>query len=149
MNPGIPGDEYRRLLTLLAKGEDVLSSFDLGLPQTYDTVRDLADRHEFFHWPLEFPELFGSTGTGGFNATVGNPPWDIVKPNSQEFFSAYDRSFRSYNKQQANKASAKLLAENPNIKVRWELYGKSFTEQSTYFKEPASYDPLGKGDINT
>jgi len=149
MNPGIPADEYRQLFTILARGEEASSSFNLGLPQTYQGVQELRDRHDYFHWPLEFPDVFGPKGAGGFDAAVGNPPWDIVKPNSQEFFSAYDPDFRSYNKQQANKASSKLLASSPAIKTRWELYGKSFTEKGAYFKEPESYAALGKGDINT
>jgi len=149
MNPGIPADEYRQLFMTLAAGKEVSAAFDLGLPQSYRAVQELVQRHDYFHWPVEFPDVFGPDGVGGFNATVGNPPWDVVKPNSQEFFSAYDASFRAYNKQQANKASSKLLASSPAVKERWELYGKSFTEQSAYFKEPASYSALGKGDINT
>ena len=30
-----------------------------------------------FHWPLEFPEVFAA-GSGGFDAVVGNPPYEIV-----------------------------------------------------------------------
>jgi len=149
MNPGLPADEYRQLFDLLARGGEVSSSFNLGLPQTLKTVQDHLVRHRFFHWPLEFPDLFGPEAVGGFNATVGNPPWDIVKPNSQEFFSHYDPKFRSYKKQEANKASAKLMADNPAVARRWQEYGSGFTEQSAYFKEPAAYGALGKGDINT
>jgi len=149
MNPGLPADEYRQLFDLLARGEEVSSSFNLGLPQTLKTVQDHLVRHHFFHWPLEFPDLFGPEAVGGFNATVGNPPWDIVKPNSQEFFSNYDPKFRSYKKQEANKVSAKLMADNPAVARRWQEYGSGFTEQSAYFKEPAAYGALGKGDINT
>lgn len=149
MNSGLTTDEYRQLFQLLAKGEDVGSSFNLGLPQTMKTVEDLRKRHDYFHWPLSFPEVFGPESAGGFNATVGNPPWDIVKPNSQEFFSNYDPKFRTYNKQQANKAIANLLANNPAIAQHWVEYGYSFTEQSAYLKEPSAYASLGKGDINT
>lgn len=33
----------------------------------------------FFHWQLEFPEVFGA---GGFDAVIGNPPWDMVRGDS-------------------------------------------------------------------
>jgi hypothetical protein len=50
-------------------------------------LRDAATvsaERRFFHWELEFPELFfDSTGTrlaaAGFDAIVGNPPWDMVR----------------------------------------------------------------------
>jgi len=32
----------------------------------------LAERHRFFHWPLEFPEVFVE---GGFDVILGNPPF--------------------------------------------------------------------------
>ncbi len=93
--------------------------------------------------------LDSSSFQSGFSATIGNPPWDIVKPNSQEFFSAYDPKFRSYKKQEANRVSKKLMAENPAIAEKWEECCDGFAEQSAYFKEPLSYSALGKGDINT
>jgi hypothetical protein len=47
----------------------------------------LAGRHRFLHWPLAFPEVFcahdGSPlPDGGFDAIVGNPPWDMVRGDS-------------------------------------------------------------------
>ncbi len=61
-----------------------------------DAVRAIAARHRLFHWHLEFPEVFripdgGPVGdtygwTGGFDAMLGNPPWERVKLQEQEFF---------------------------------------------------------------
>ena len=47
----------------------------------------IADRHRFLHWPLAFPEVFcADDGTplpdGGFDAVIGNPPWDMVRGDS-------------------------------------------------------------------
>ena len=47
-------------------------------------ARVTAARRRFFHWPLEFPEVFfGEDGAprpdAGFDAVVGNPPWDMVR----------------------------------------------------------------------
>jgi len=46
-----------------------------------------ADEKGFLHWPLAFPEVFqdehGQSGTGtGFDAVIGNPPWDMVRGDS-------------------------------------------------------------------
>ena len=47
----------------------------------------VAERHRFLHWPLAFPEVFcGEDGAplpdGGFDAVIGNPPWDMVRGDS-------------------------------------------------------------------
>src|SRR6185436_9789839 len=44
----------------------------------------LAGRHRFLHWTTAFPEVFCDAQgrllpDGGFDAIVGNPPWDMVR----------------------------------------------------------------------
>ncbi|MGE3840237.1 MAG: N-6 DNA methylase [Vicinamibacterales bacterium] len=47
--------------------------------RTYrERVKAIASRCHFFHWTLEFPEVF-ARGAGGFDAVIGNPPWDVVR----------------------------------------------------------------------
>ena len=52
--------------------------------QTLETANDereaarIAADRQFFHWPLEFPEVFAPR-VGGFDVVVGNPPWDKVR----------------------------------------------------------------------
>jgi hypothetical protein len=48
-----------------------------------------AGRHRFLHWPLAFPEVFideegEPLGNAGFDAVIGNPPWDMVRGDSGE-----------------------------------------------------------------
>jgi hypothetical protein len=45
---------------------------------TKSTVRDLWNQYRFFHWELDFPDVFARE-RGGFDAMVGNPPWEIQK----------------------------------------------------------------------
>jgi hypothetical protein len=35
------------------------------------------------HWPLAFPQVFAS---GGFDCVLGNPPWERIKLQEEEFF---------------------------------------------------------------
>jgi len=98
---------------------------------------------------LQFKVCDPAMGSGHFLVDASNPPWDIIKPNSQEFFSDYDPKFRSYKKQEANRVSKKLMTDNPAVAEKWKEYYDGFAQQSAYFKEPLSYTVLGKGDINT
>jgi len=47
----------------------------------------LAQQIGFFHWELEFPEAFFDRSgrrlpAGGFDAVIGNPPWDMMRADS-------------------------------------------------------------------
>lgn len=75
---------------------------DPTAPDLHDTVSQverLAADYRFFHWHLEFPEVFERDGhtppglegwTGGFSCMLGNPPWEHVELKEQEFFAARD-----------------------------------------------------------
>jgi hypothetical protein len=65
---------------------------------------ELSERQRFFHWPLAFPEVFAaeastSTGDTGFDAVIGNPPWDMVRGDSGD---AEDRLSRKDNARRFN-----------------------------------------------
>jgi hypothetical protein len=54
-----------------------------------DRIGTIAERRRFLHWTLEFPEVFfDSEGrprpNAGFDAIVGNPPWDMIRGDSGE-----------------------------------------------------------------
>lgn len=46
------------------------------------TVKELAEKHRFLHWELEFAEVFADRG--GFDLIVGNPPWIKVEWNGTD-----------------------------------------------------------------
>ncbi len=50
-------------------------------------AQQLSAQHHFFHWKLEFPEVFAK---GGFDCVLGNPPWDRIKLQEIEFFATRD-----------------------------------------------------------
>lgn len=41
---------------------------------TQQKADELAEQYRFFHWELEFPQIF-SEAKGGFDVVIGNPPW--------------------------------------------------------------------------
>jgi len=54
-----------------------------------NTATEAASDYRFFHWELEFPEVFFGAGPGtlrhierlegaGFDAVIGNPPYDVL-----------------------------------------------------------------------
>jgi hypothetical protein len=54
-------------------------------PGIEQAVDKLAKEHQFFHWHLAFPEVVVQ---GGFDVVLGNPPWERIKLQEKEYFSA-------------------------------------------------------------
>ena len=60
-----------------------------------DEARQLLDDERFFNWQVAFPGVWSeweSAGlNGGFDAVIGNPPWDRMKLQQVEWFAARRR----------------------------------------------------------
>ena len=109
-------------------------------PEAAHTVaRRLAAEMRFFHWELEFPDVFREAASG-FDAMLGNPPWETLQPNSMEFFSNIDPLYRSYGKQEALRRQTEYFADM-TVERNWLDYGTKFTNDSNWTKYAAS--PFG------
>jgi hypothetical protein len=82
-----------------------------------------------FCWELAFPGLFfepESEGHGirrrerpGFDAMVGNPPWEKIRPFQKEFFARYDPAIRDFQGQTLKRRVAQLA---PIGSAEWQLW---------------------------
>lgn len=82
-------DEFLRLY-----GPDVIQAGPDTVGEPYTTVireaRRLYEEKRFFHWDLEFPEVFIDLERAtwkenpGFDAVVGNPPYDVLAEKERE-----------------------------------------------------------------
>jgi len=81
---------HRNLVAVLAAGrvEDAGAQAANTLLQQ---VRDLAQRERFFHWWTAFPTAFAGSDPG-FDAVIGNPPWDRIKLQEVEWFAEREPS---------------------------------------------------------
>lgn len=145
MNYSIEEDNYREIFSDLARGDKPRS---ILATKVQDAIRNLKVRHHFFHWAIEFPDVFHEKAHG-FDAATGNPPWDVVSPNSIEFFLAYDSAFRGYEKQKANAVIEKLKKDNPIVSEKWDQYWNGVEEERQYYRGGDAYHCQGKGDFNT
>ncbi len=107
----------------------------------------LSMEHKFFHWPLEFPDVFEQ---GGFDVMLGNPPWERIKLQEQEFFSIRDKNISAApNKSEREKLIKRLPIENPSLFNEF-IDSLHFAEsQSKSIRESGRFPLTAVGDINT
>lgn len=107
-------------------------------------VRELRNAKRFFHWELEFPDVFTEKGAG-FDAVVANPPWEIQKPSSKEFFSDRDPLYRSYGKQEALLWQREEFARDPGFERQWLDHNGTFKDAGNFVRNAG--EPYGdRGD---
>jgi hypothetical protein len=100
--------------------------------ETCTVAGEIAARLRFFHWELEFPDVFCTEGAG-FDSVLGNPPWDTLQPNSKEFFSNIDPLYRAYEKQEALRKQKEYFS-NPSIELQWIDFNAGFAAYSNWIK---------------
>ncbi len=98
-----------------------------------------------FHWDQKFPSIIEE---GGFDIILGNPPWNILKPQEKEFFSNFNSRLTKYtvDKREANKI-IKKLRENEDINSKWNNYKESIQNQAHFFKTTYRYQS-GELEVN-
>lgn len=115
-----------------AKKNDVGKSFKR--PLSHDDIRKLRP----FHWGYEFDEILNRRG--GFDAIITNPPWEIFKPNSKEFFEAFSDlvTRKKMTIHEFEKEQAKLL-QDPDVRKPWLEYLSGYPHVSAYFRAAPQY----------
>ncbi|OEJ54518.1 Eco57I restriction-modification methylase domain-containing protein [Streptomyces agglomeratus] len=130
--------------------------------ETDAEITRLRCQYSFFHWHLEFPEVFSvpesgqgvspATGwAGGVDCVVGNPPWESVELKEQEFFAQRAPAIAAVTKADARK---KLIAKLKDSSETLPLYNehaaaKRAVYAESHFLRRSGRVPLtGKGNIN-
>ena len=145
-------------------GDNLLSALDLltqpGLKlfndrqrETYSVVQQAAARaalEHFLHWELAFPTVWhGNGAAGGFDAVIGNPPWDRMKLQEVEWFSERRPAIAHATRASDRKDLIKKLKEDGD--PLWGEYenAKERAETATRVARASDdYPFLSGGDVN-
>ncbi|WP_328473675.1 Eco57I restriction-modification methylase domain-containing protein [Streptomyces sp. NBC_00448] len=134
-----------------------------GIPATTrDEIVRIAQQYKFFHWHLEFPDVFLVPATadasvdtyvgwaGGFSCVLGNPPWERIKLQEQEFFAQRDAAIAAAPNAAARKnLIADLPATNPELFAEFTAAKRRAEGESQFLRSSVRYPLTGRGDINT
>lgn len=154
LEPGATTPVTQEVLLSIAANPD-----DPALADIVAEVQRLADEYRFFHWNLEFPEVFGDPSTsdggpdgwpGGFSCLLGNPPWERVKLQEQEFFASRSPDIAEAPNAAARTRLIKALVEDDPPLYQAFLDEKRRAEGVSHLLRTSGRYPLnGRGDVNT
>jgi hypothetical protein len=88
---------------------------------------NIAASHAVFHWELAFPEVFfdargGRRNDGGFDAVLGNPPWDMLRADSGTAAARNAQRERSVPVRRFFRSSGIYTAQGPGHANRYQLF---------------------------
>ena len=111
-------------------------------------VKRMAEEQRFFHWCVEFPEVFAANK--GFDVMCGNPPWDKIKVEDKKWFESHGRAdiVNAGTASQRKKAIADLPSTDP---ILYKEYAKALADAealSRFVRLAGRFDLTATGDID-
>jgi len=111
-----------------------------------EAANQLAEDKRFFHWPLEFPEVFE---VGGFDCVLGNPPWERIKLQEKEFFASRSVEIAKANKAERESLIKHLSKIKPELIQEFEDAKHDAEAQSKFIRKSGHFPLTAVGDFNT
>lgn len=164
--PKTPGNEAK-----VPTSQDLWLVQNGGTPRpgVADAARRAAQAAQTFHWWQAFPQV---RAKGGFDVLLGNPPWERIKLQEEEFFASRSPLVAEAQHKAERGRRISLLAEGmllhtlyPEVEAAQGLVPPNGAEQALYadflaarrnaeaaslFAHDAGRYPLtGVGDVNT
>ncbi len=146
-----PAVVNRVFRTLREKGSAVIP------PATSTEIARLRAEYGFFHWHLEFPDVFRVpdgpdssvdpvTGwSGGFTCVLGNPPWDKVDFEDKKYFSVVEPSIALLTGQRRRVRITEWQRDNPDDAARYRAARRKVKSTFLFASRSRSFPQCARG----
>ena len=139
--------------TLLARGPDHNDGVPSAFGELWKEAESVAAREGFLHWEAAFPGVWrdwqSARPHGGFDAVIGNPPWDRIKLQEVEWFASRAPELARAPTAAARKAAIRSLTERDDPLATAFAAAKDRADTLGRFVRASGHYPLlGGGDVN-
>ena len=137
--------------TLLARGPDDDTPSAFG--ELWKEATAVAEREGVLHWEAAFPGVWhdwqSARPRGGFDAVIGNPPWDRIKLQEVEWFASRAPELAHAPTAAAREAAVRSLTERGDSLAPAFAAAKDRADTLGRFVRASGHYPLlGSGDVN-
>lgn len=133
---------------------------DTALEPVIAAVDTLAARHRLFHWHLEFPDVLTVPDTGptstpygwadGFDAMLGNPPWELLQMTEKEFFATRAPEIAEAKSGATRKRMIEALADHdPTLYREFQFESRRGQAETHLIRSSGRFPMCAAGKINT
>ena len=150
-----------RAYKLIANGPDSVGdedtiqqrSFWPAFKETWNDAKSIADRESFHHWEVAFPGVWrrwqDARPEGGFDAVIGNPPWDRIEQQEVEWFALRDYDIAHAQTGSQRKALIKQRTrEGDRRAIEYADVHRDATAMRKYAQSAGGYPLLSGGRTN-
>ncbi|BCA59297.1 Eco57I restriction-modification methylase domain-containing protein [Sphingomonas sp. HMP6] len=119
----------------------------------WTAARALIGEERFLNWQITFPGVWSNWASkgreGGFDAVVGNPPWDRIKLQQVEWFAARRPEIaRSQKASDRTKMILRLKTDGDPLFVDFAKADRRAADTLRVARKSGHYPLLSRGDIN-
>ena len=152
------GKEPAQAYAILQNGLDIYDPAEQdesseAFSDLWKEARAIAEREAFLHWEAAFPSVWGiwngNTRQGGFDAVIGNPPWDRIKLQEVEWFAARSSELALAQTASERKAGIQKLRDlGVALAVEFDQAKEQSEQLGHLVRNSGQYPMLSGGDIN-
>lgn len=122
------------------------------LSATFKThVHVFAKQQHFFHWCIEFPEVFTDVSgkKGGFDVMCGNPPWDKIQMEDEKWFVGKDEDIvHAPNQSMRKKMIDGLQLKAPALYEEYQEASHDISSEAHFIKESGRFPLTAVGKLD-
>ncbi len=153
--------QAEKAFSLLSNGPDSVDAADPvrqhtlwpAFTEIWRSAKEIADRENFLHWEAAFPGVWrrwqDDQPTGGFDAIIGNPPWDRIEQQEVEFFVLRDEEIAYATTGAKRKALIRQrIQEGDETALAYQLVRNTAAAMREFCRTSGQYPLLSGGRIN-